>query len=209
LLVYYTSRKRLKACGTIHFYRRIRLSTACAIFSGGFRVFQTTSYDETTKIKVIKLCSWQLFYLKSFRLSKIVSKFVKFKIQILQTTSDEKSVKMKVVEHQNLFNFVVDNVFIWIRLRSQTSNLHSFGCNMWPTKLKTIHKACHRRSGREGYMWRWGRRACGISGPRPPLIKIIFFAIFKICFMFSGNDFHWRFYYVDRDFHWRSSVTRL
>jgi hypothetical protein len=27
----------------------------------------------------------------------------------LQTTSDEKNVKMKVVELQNLFNFVVDN----------------------------------------------------------------------------------------------------
>jgi hypothetical protein len=31
-----TSRKKLKACGTIYFYRRIRLSTDCAIFSGGF-----------------------------------------------------------------------------------------------------------------------------------------------------------------------------
>jgi hypothetical protein len=31
-----TSRKSLKACGAIHFYRRIRLSTACAIFSGVF-----------------------------------------------------------------------------------------------------------------------------------------------------------------------------
>jgi hypothetical protein len=30
----------------------------------------------------------------------------------LQTTSDEKSVKMKVVELQKLFNFVVDNFFI-------------------------------------------------------------------------------------------------
>jgi hypothetical protein len=50
--------------------------------------------------------------LKSFRLSKIVSKFVKFKIQILQTTSDEKSVKIKVLEHKKLFNFVVDNCFI-------------------------------------------------------------------------------------------------
>jgi hypothetical protein len=50
--------------------------------------------------------------LKSFRLSKIVSKFVKFKIQILQTTSDEKSVKMKVVELQKLFKFVGDNFFI-------------------------------------------------------------------------------------------------
>jgi hypothetical protein len=43
---------------------------------------------------------------------KNCSKFVKFKIQILQTTSDEKSVKMKVLEHTKLFNFVVDNCFI-------------------------------------------------------------------------------------------------
>jgi hypothetical protein len=32
----YTSRKRLKACGALYFYRRIRLSTVYAIFSGGF-----------------------------------------------------------------------------------------------------------------------------------------------------------------------------
>jgi hypothetical protein len=25
-----------------------------------------------------------------------------------------------------------------------------------------------------------------------------FLTIFKICFMFPGNDLHWRFYYVDR-----------
>jgi hypothetical protein len=31
-----TSRKRLKACGVVYFYRRIQLSTVCAIFSGGF-----------------------------------------------------------------------------------------------------------------------------------------------------------------------------
>ena len=42
----------------------------------------------------------------------IESKYVKFKIQILQTTSDEKSVKIKVVELQKLFNLVVDNFFI-------------------------------------------------------------------------------------------------
>jgi RIO kinase 1 len=30
-----------------------------------------------------------------------------------------------------------------------------------------------------------------------PLIKINFLTIFKICFMFPGNDLHWRFYYVD------------
>ena len=84
----------------------------------------------------MKLCSWQLFYLNSFRFSKIESKYVKFKIQILQTTSDEKSVKIKVVELQKLFIFVVDNFFIWIRLGSQISNLHSNGCNMWTKKYK-------------------------------------------------------------------------
>jgi hypothetical protein len=30
------------------------------------------------------------------------------------------------------------------------------------------------------------------------LIQINFFTIFKICFMFPGNDLHWQFYYVDR-----------
>jgi hypothetical protein len=99
----------------------------------------------------MKLCSWQLFYLNSFRFSKIESKYVKFKIQILQTTSDEKSVKIKVVELQKLFNFVVDNFFIWIRLGSQISNLHSNGCNMCTKQLQTRHKACHKRSGSEGY----------------------------------------------------------
>jgi hypothetical protein len=49
------------------------------------------------------------FYFNSFRFSKIESKYVKFKIQILQTISDEKIVKIKVVELQKLFNFVVDN----------------------------------------------------------------------------------------------------
>ena len=33
---------------------------------------------------------------------------------------------------------------------------------------------------------------------RVGLIKINFLTIFKICFMFPGNDLHWRFYYVDR-----------
>jgi hypothetical protein len=135
--------------------------------------------------------------LKSFRLSKIVSKFVKFKIQILQMTSDEKSVKMKVLELQKLFNFVVENCFIWICLRSQTSNLHSVSCNMWATKLHTKHKACHRWSDRGGYAWGWGvkgsipsncvvhekfrdlrlrrRRTGGWAGREVSLIKIFFY----------------------------------
>jgi hypothetical protein len=40
---------------------------------------------------------------------------------------------------------------------------------------------------------------CDFDGDRRVvLIQINFFTIFKICFMFSGNDLHWRFYYVDR-----------
>jgi hypothetical protein len=47
----------------------------------------------------MKLCSWQLFYLKLFWLSKITSRFVKFKMQILQTNSDG---KYQVVEIKKL-----------------------------------------------------------------------------------------------------------
>jgi hypothetical protein len=36
-----------------------------------------------------------------------------------------------------------------------------------------------------------------VGGLRPPN-KNIFFTILKICFMFPGNDLHWRFYYADR-----------
>jgi hypothetical protein len=36
----------------------------------------------------------------------------------------------------------------------------------------------------------------GWGGPN----KNNFFIIFKICFMFPGNDLHWRFYYADRQF---------
>jgi hypothetical protein len=56
----------------------------------------------------MKLCSYQLFYLKLFRLSKIAYEFVKWKMQILQMISDGKSTELKVVELQKLFNFVVD-----------------------------------------------------------------------------------------------------
>jgi hypothetical protein len=37
----------------------------------------------------------------------------------------------------------------------------------------------------------------GGGGGGVALIKINFLTIFKICFMFPGNDLHWRFYYVD------------
>jgi hypothetical protein len=40
------------------------------------------------------------------------------------------------------------------------------------------------------------REAGGVAEGPPN--KNNFFTIFKICFMFPGNDLHWRFYYVDR-----------
>jgi NAD-dependent dihydropyrimidine dehydrogenase PreA subunit len=39
---------------------------------------------------------------------------------------------------------------------------------------------------------------CAKNAATCDLIEIIFFTIFKICFMFPGNDLHWRFYYIDR-----------
>ena len=42
------------------------------------------------------------------------------------------------------------------------------------------------------------RDKLGVSMGGVGLIQINFLTIFKICFMFPGNDLHWRFYYVDR-----------
>jgi hypothetical protein len=63
---------------------------------------------------------------------------LKFKFRKLSWM--KKSVKMKVVELQKLFNFIVDNFFILIRLWSQTSNLHSVGCNIWTKNYKVDTK---------------------------------------------------------------------
>jgi hypothetical protein len=43
---------------------------------------------------------------------KISFEFVKFKMQILQTNSNGKGIKTKVIELHKLFNFVVDNVYV-------------------------------------------------------------------------------------------------
>ena len=51
--------------------------------------------------------------------------FLKFEIQILQMTSDQKTYNIKVVDLEKLWNFVVQNFFIWIRLEPLTSNLIS------------------------------------------------------------------------------------
>jgi hypothetical protein len=68
----------------------------------------------------------------------------------LKTTSDGKSIKIKVVALQKLFNFVVDNCFVWICLRPETINLHSVSYNMWPTKLQSRHEVSDMWSDRRG-----------------------------------------------------------
>ena len=45
--------------------------------------------------------------------------FQNFKIRIFQTTSDGKTTKTKVVGLEKLWNFVVDNFFIWNHLVMQ------------------------------------------------------------------------------------------
>jgi hypothetical protein len=37
----------------------------------------------------------------------------KFEIQILWTTSDEETINMKVLDLENLCNFIVDNIFLF------------------------------------------------------------------------------------------------
>jgi hypothetical protein len=36
----------------------------------------------------------------------------KFEIQIMQTTSDEETINLKVIDLEKLCNFTVDNIFI-------------------------------------------------------------------------------------------------
>jgi len=48
-----------------------------------------------------------------------VFEFLKFEIQILPMTSDQKTYNIKIVDLEKLWNFVADNVLIWIRLVPQ------------------------------------------------------------------------------------------
>ena len=45
-----------------------------------------------------------------------MSELLKFKIWIFQTSSDGEMAKMKVIDPTKLYNFVVDNFFIWNHL---------------------------------------------------------------------------------------------
>jgi hypothetical protein len=69
-------------------------------------------------------------------------------MQILQTTLDGKNTKIKVVEIQKLWSFVVDNFFVWIPLQLQIGNLFSDCSNMWETKPQYRHEVSDRWSGR-------------------------------------------------------------
>ena len=73
----------------------------------------------------MKFCSWQLFNLKSSCQLKTKFEVLKFEFQISWTTSDGETIKMKVVGLKKLWNFIVDNILIWIRLGLQTNNLRS------------------------------------------------------------------------------------
>ena len=46
-----------------------------------------------------------------------------FEIWILQTTSDGETNKKKVIDLKKLYNFKIDNFFIWIHLWSQKLSL--------------------------------------------------------------------------------------
>ena len=59
-------------------------------------------------------------------------------------TSDGQAAKTKVVDLEKLYNFVVDNFFIWIRLGSSIINLNLVEDNTRRKKIRDKHK------------WAWG-----------------------------------------------------
>ena len=67
--------------------------------------------------KVMKLCSWQLFDLKSSCQEKLCLNFQKFKIWIFKMTLDGQTAKTKVVDLKKLWNFIVHSFFIWDHLK--------------------------------------------------------------------------------------------
>ena len=83
----------------------------------GWRNYQ---YKSCKSRWFVQLCCWQLFDLKS--LTYVWSSHIlKFKFWIIQTKSDKEMTKIKVVDLDDFYNFIVDNVFIWNQLLSQNS----------------------------------------------------------------------------------------
>jgi hypothetical protein len=84
----------------------------------------TLSDEQMTKIKVIDLDELYNFYVHDFfkwnhlLFENVVSiwYFLKFKFWIVETKSDREMTKTKIVDLNDLWNFVVDNFSIWIHL---------------------------------------------------------------------------------------------
>jgi hypothetical protein len=126
----------------------------------------------------------------------ITLELLTFEIRIFQTSSDEETVKTKVVGLKKLCNFVVDNLFIQIRLGSQ---ILIWKLDKYTTRRMNIlfrHKSCMGEvvSGltREAkgcrFECRWLRTTCDgapVWLPSGGSLEIIFFfAIFLLfpCF---------------------------
>jgi hypothetical protein len=81
-------------------------------------------------------------------------------MQTLQKKNlDGKIAKIKVVELQKLWNFLVGNFFIWIHLQQKIVNLYSDFFNMWAIKLQYKLEVSAR----------WSRRG-----------KICYFSLFNV-----------------------------
>ncbi len=67
---------------------------------------------------VIQLCCWWLFQLKSFSIWKCCLKlsYFKIQIQIVKKILYRKMAKIKVIDLDELYNFVVDSFSIWNHL---------------------------------------------------------------------------------------------
>ena len=63
----------------------------------------------------LQLCSWNFFQLRLFWHTNTWFKFWISNFQNFQMTSYEKNIYMKVVDRDQIYNFVVERIFIWDR----------------------------------------------------------------------------------------------
>ena len=116
---------------------------------------------------------------------------------MFQMTSNREITKMKVVDLEKLYNFIVDNFFIWIRLESKTLISSSVENNM---SIRNIYYGCkwmcgavvrggdargrgrrfesRRPRGREFYVKKCRRWAGAGRWGAPPIKKIPIFRVF-------------------------------
>jgi hypothetical protein len=64
----------------------------------------------------MQVCVVDNFLIWNHLCKKITFEFLAFEIQNFQTTSDGETIQIKVADIKKLWNFVVDNFFVWIRL---------------------------------------------------------------------------------------------